>query len=62
LLVALPVIFQPELRRALEALGRTGSFLNSPARQSAAETVITETVAACQRLAERRHGALIMSF
>jgi diadenylate cyclase len=60
LLVALPVIFQPELRRALERLGRTGSFLNSPARQSAAETVITETVAACQRLAERRHGALII--
>ena len=60
LLVALPVIFQPELRRALERLGRTGTFLNSPARQSAAETVITETVAACQRLAERRHGALIV--
>jgi diadenylate cyclase len=60
LLVALPVIFQPELRRALERLGRTGTFLNSPARQSAAETVISETVAACQRLAERRHGALII--
>lgn len=60
LLVAIPVIFQPELRRALERLGRTGTFLNRPARQSAAETVITETVAACQRLAERRHGALIV--
>lgn len=60
LLVALPVIFQPELRRALERLGRTGTFLSSPARQTAAETVITETVAACQRLAERRHGALIV--
>ena len=60
LLVALPVIFQPELRRALERLGRAGTFLGSTARQSAAETVITETVAACQRLAERRHGALII--
>ena len=27
LLVAIPVVFQPELRRALERLGRTGSFL-----------------------------------
>ena len=60
LLIAIPVIFQPELRRALERLGRTGTFLNRPARQSATETVITETVAACQRLAERRHGALIV--
>ena len=60
LLVAIPVIFQPELRRALERLGRAGSFLGNPSRQSAAETVILETVAACQRLAERRHGALII--
>ena len=60
LLVALPVIFQPELRRALERLGRAGTFLGNTARQSATETVITETVAACQRLAERRHGALII--
>jgi diadenylate cyclase len=60
LLVALPVIFQPELRRALERLGRAGTFLGTPAHQSAAETVITETVAACQRLAERHHGALII--
>jgi len=60
LLVAIPVIFQPELRRALERLGRAGTFLGAPARWSAAETAITETVAACQRLAERRHGALIV--
>jgi diadenylate cyclase len=60
LLVAIPVIFQPELRRALERLGRAGSFLGNSSRQSTAETVILETVAACQRLAERRHGALII--
>src|SRR5512136_308756 len=60
LLVALPVIFQPELRRALERLGRAGSFLNVPARHSAAEIAIVETVGACQRLAERKHGALII--
>jgi diadenylate cyclase len=60
LLVAIPVIFQPELRRALERLGRAGSFLSASSRQSTAETVILETVAASQRLAERRHGALII--
>jgi len=60
LLVAIPVIFQPELRRALERLGRAGSFLGNSSRQSTVETVILETVAACQRLAERRHGALII--
>ncbi|MCP4427131.1 MAG: TIGR00159 family protein, partial [Chloroflexi bacterium] len=27
LLLAIPVIFQPELRRALEQLGRTGNYL-----------------------------------
>src|SRR3954462_14339982 len=27
-LVAIPIIFQPELRRALEQLGRTGTWLN----------------------------------
>ena len=30
LLVAIPVIFQPELRRALERLGRTGTFFIRP--------------------------------
>ena len=30
LVVAIPVIFQPELRRALEQLGHTGSWLADP--------------------------------
>src|SRR5512136_3276060 len=33
LLVALPVIFQPELRRAFERLRRTGTFLNRTDRK-----------------------------
>jgi diadenylate cyclase len=61
LLISIPIIFQPELRRALERLGRTGTWLGlSPRERVAIETVITETVRACQRLAERRHGALII--
>ncbi len=61
LLIAIPIIFQPELRRALERLGRAGTWWGlGPRQQQAIETVITETVKACQRLAERRHGALIV--
>src|SRR5437016_7706634 len=32
LLVAIPIIFQPELRRALEQLGRTGGWLTRDSR------------------------------
>lgn len=58
LLVAIPVIFQPELRRALERLGRPGMLL---ARRgvSAAQTVNTIARAANQ-LAEQGFGALIV--
>ena len=42
LLVAIPVIFQPELRRALERLGRPGSLL---ARKSATTAQMVSTIA-----------------
>jgi diadenylate cyclase len=61
LLVAIPVIFQPELRRALERLGRAGPRFGQPARDTAAlESVIAAVTHAATRLAERRHGALIV--
>ena len=62
LVVALPVIFQPELRRALERLGRTGVstlFRHAPAF-SEDEQIIEAICAAAERLSERRHGALIV--
>jgi len=58
LLVAIPVIFQPELRRALERVGRAGFVMNR--QESTSERVIEEISQACQRLSERRHGALIV--
>jgi diadenylate cyclase len=58
LLVAVPVIFQPELRRALERVGRAGFLMNR--QESTSDRVIEEISQACQRLAERRHGALIV--
>jgi diadenylate cyclase len=60
LLVAIPVIFQPELRRALERLGRTGAYLTTSQREWSITEVIHEISTACTRLSERHHGALIV--
>ena len=59
LLLAIPVIFQPELRRALEQLGRTGSYLRLFRRQEESK-VVAALKPACLRLSQRRHGALIV--
>jgi diadenylate cyclase len=58
--IAIPVIFQPELRRALEQLGRAGRLLNRQAPDSVRAKVIEEVVQAAEKLSERRHGALIV--
>lgn len=60
LAVAIPVIFQPELRRALEQLGRGGVLLNRQAPDDRRVKIINEVVRAAERLSERRHGALIV--
>lgn len=59
LLVAIPVIFQPELRRALEQVGRTGRWLRF-FRRNQENPVIGIAKEVCFRLAQRRHGALIV--
>lgn len=60
LVVAIPVIFQPELRRALERLGRAGFFAIRQAPDSVRSKIIDDVCTASERLAERRHGALII--
>ena len=60
ILVAIPVIFQPELRRALERLGRTGMIIGRTGRENVAQQVIFETVIAVESLAHERTGALIV--
>jgi len=63
LLLAIPVIFAPEIRRGLERLGRAGSS-NLFRRNLASEEDIINTMhiisIACARLSARRHGALIV--
>jgi diadenylate cyclase len=63
LLVAIPVIFQPELRRALEQLGHTGSRLREtfPANVDVGtEQAVDEIVRAAGQLARQRYGALMI--
>ena len=59
---ALVVVFQPELRRALERIGRVGSlaWLLSPAAQREAEHVAAEVARAAALLSAEGHGALIV--
>ncbi len=59
LLFAIPVIFQPELRRALEQLGLAGRYLRIFRRDETSPVVATFKEAAL-RLSQRRHGALVV--
>lgn len=59
--IAFIVIFQPELRRALEKVGRTNfSSLFSQEENNSAELVANEISAAAVALSSRRIGALIV--
>jgi diadenylate cyclase len=60
LLISIPVIFAPEIRRALERLGRAGTSFNFGLRETDVEPVIDAIATAAQRLSERRHGGLIV--
>src|SRR5205085_5798381 len=62
LLIAIPVIFQPELRRALEQLGRTSIISNPWPRHisTSVEKLAEEIARACALLAERGYGGLIV--
>lgn len=61
LAVAIPVIFQPELRRALERLGRAGFFIQGTRQPDSVRARVIEDIAeAAEKLSERRHGALIV--
>ena len=60
LAVAIPIIFQPELRRMLERLGRGSMLFTRQAPESQRLQIIDEICQAAEKLSERRHGALIV--
>jgi diadenylate cyclase len=57
---AIPVIFQPEIRRALEQIGRGGIWTTHQSPDHVRLHIINELCKAAERLSERRHGALIV--
>lgn len=63
LIIAIPVIFAPELRRALEQLGHTGAWLRGSlpgADEAPVDAAIDEVVRAAAQLARQRYGALMV--
>lgn len=64
LIFAIPVIFAPEIRRALERVGRAGNVSFLTRTRDINEKQFNETLdsvtTACSRLSERHHGALIV--
>ncbi len=61
LVVALPIVFQPELRRALEHLGQ-GKFFgrNSSLDETEARAVVDELVKTAKNLSATKTGALLV--
>jgi diadenylate cyclase len=59
LFVAIPVLFQPELRRALERIGRTRPGIGRSGRKTQS-TAIGEISEAAKILAQNKTGALIV--
>jgi len=63
LAIALLIVFQPELRRAMERIGRIRGLLSRPLGSADSDSIrraINEVARACRRLSERRYGALIV--
>ena len=60
LVLAIPVIFAPEIRRALERMGRAGLLGLGEKTTSETENAINSIVTAVMRLSDKRHGALIV--
>lgn len=61
-IIAVVVLFQPEIRRALERVGSNPmfSFLGRDWGSQALENVIMQTVYACEDMSKSRTGALIV--
>ena len=61
LIVALPVVFQPELRRALEQIGRGKFYVSSSVVSDSDLTAVIDSVAeAAESMSKSRTGALIV--
>ena len=61
-LIALVVVFQPELRRALGQIGQLGALnrLLAPGSEEELEGIVDELVRAALLISEAKHGALMV--
>lgn len=59
-LFAIPVIFAPEIRHALERLGRASRWMSAEATAAGKQDFIKALVNAASQLSKRKHGALIV--
>jgi diadenylate cyclase len=61
-LIALVVVFQPELRRALGQIGQLGALnrLLAPGSEEELEGIVDELVRAALLISEAKHGALVV--
>jgi diadenylate cyclase len=60
LIFVIPVIFAPEIRHALERLGRAGILKPTEKSIGPSQKMINAIVSATARLSDKRHGALIV--
>lgn len=60
LVVAIPVVFAPEIRRALERLGRAGPLNLATNTPTEMEATITAVINGVVRLSQLEHGALVV--
>lgn len=61
IIIAVPVIFQPEIRRALDQLGRASTWVGlGGLTQEKSQPVIAAIVKACQKLSAQKYGGLIV--
>lgn len=58
ILVAIPIIFQQELRRGLEKLGKTKFFMAQEAKEI--DLIRSNVISACFEMAKQKIGALIV--
>jgi diadenylate cyclase len=58
--ISIPIIFQPELRRAFERLGRAGMFVGRSPDASAVQGLVEVIVQSARSLSEAHYGALIV--
>jgi diadenylate cyclase len=60
LLLAIPVVFAPEIRRGLERIGRTGSFFSNEGYSTEIEKSIHAVAQAGSTLSESKEGGLVV--